>query len=154
MFVPEQNQLALSTNGNEALRIDQDGNVGIQVQDPLATLHVGGNLIVEGTIISSAGKTGKESSISVPTIRRLSLPEETITIRDETIILEGSVERLNLPVANSVSIGVTHILKNLGNQIIQLNISFNDLQSQKVSYLDERSVIHIQSDGVEWQQIR
>ena len=151
MFLPQRNQLAFSAGGREALRIDQDGNVGVQVEVPLATLHVGGNLRVDGVIITAGGKTAKASAQA---IRRLSSYKEALTLSDETLIIGETVEQITLPYANEQSVGILYVLKNIGSTIVQLNVSFKNLQNQDVSYVSEHSVIWLQSDGVEWQQIR
>ena len=152
MFAILRNILGFSTNGKEVMRLIENGNVGIQVQNPQATLHVGGDLQVDGNIITG-NRTLKTEAVAFKTIRRLNLSKEALTLNDETVILEESVELLLLPSAKPENAGVLFILKNLGNKL-PLNLSYRDLEGKKMKYLQRNIVVWLQSDGEEWQQIR
>lgn len=153
MFSLLRNILGFSTNGKEVMRLTENGNVGIQVQNPLATLHVGGDLRVDGNIITASGTFKKNSGISAKTIRRLINYKEALTLNDETVVLEESVRQLVIPSAQVENTGITFVLKNLGNRL-PLNLPFRDLKGNNIQFLEKHSVVWIQSDGQEWQQIR
>ncbi|MGB5320210.1 MAG: hypothetical protein WBN25_14295, partial [Eudoraea sp.] len=50
MYRAAEDQLAFTTGGNEAIRIDASQNVGIGVPNPSRKLHVGGDLQVDGGV--------------------------------------------------------------------------------------------------------
>ncbi|WP_405395702.1 hypothetical protein [Maribacter sp. Asnod2-G09] len=54
MFQPNEDELAFSTGGNEALRIIDNGNVGIGLIAPTSKLHVAGDIRAEGEIFATA----------------------------------------------------------------------------------------------------
>ncbi|WP_123772391.1 beta strand repeat-containing protein [Zobellia sp. OII3] len=54
MFRAAADQLAFSTGGFEALRIDASQNVGIGTATPVEKLHVAGNVQVDGTVSTTA----------------------------------------------------------------------------------------------------
>ncbi|SHJ70720.1 Collagen triple helix repeat-containing protein [Maribacter aquivivus] len=155
LYVPQTNQLGFSANGQEAMRIIENGNVGVNVQNPLATLHVGGNLIVDGTLTTSGGTYKTETNSTVlKSIRRLSNSKEALTITDETLILEESVSQLIFPYTSTEQSGLLFILKNIGNSNISLNIQYKDLKNRNMTVLNKNSTIWLQFDGIEWQQIQ
>tara|TARA_R110000744_G_scaffold244141_1_gene361058 strand:+ start:12471 stop:13664 length:1194 start_codon:yes stop_codon:yes gene_type:complete len=155
MFVPQTNNLAFSVAAQETMRIIENGNVGINVQNPLATLHVGGNLIVDGTVTTSGGTYKTENNTSsLKSIRRLSNPKEALAVTDETLILEESVTQLIFPYTTTEHTGLLFILKNLNNRSISLNIQYKNLNNRDETTLSKNSTIWLQFDGVEWQQIR
>ena len=59
IFQPSDNQIAVSINGTERIRVDDDGNVGISTNAPIAKLHV-----LQSTVASTA--TISEVSVSSP----------------------------------------------------------------------------------------
>ena len=59
LFQPANNQIALSINGSEEIRVDDNGNVGISTSTPIAKLHVLQNTAASTAIIS-------EVSVSSP----------------------------------------------------------------------------------------
>jgi len=155
MFVPQTNNLAFSVAGQETMRIIENGNVGINVQNPLATLHVGGNLIVDGTVTTSGGTYKTENNTSsLKSIRRLSNPKEALAVTDETLILEESVTQLIFPYTSTEHTGLLFILKNLSSRSISLNIQYKNLNNRDETTVNKNSTIWLQFDGIEWQQIR
>lgn len=155
MFSIIRNILGFSTGGSEAMRIIGNGNVGINVQNPLATLHVGGNLIVDGTVTTSGGTFKTETNTSsLKSIRRLSNPKEALAVTDETLILEESVTQLIFPYTTTEHTGLLFILKNLSSRSISSNIQYKNLNNRDVTTLSKNSTIWLQFDGIEWQQIR
>ena len=155
MFVPQTNNLAFSVAGQETMRIIENGNVGINVQNPLATLHIGGNLIVDGTVTTSGGTYKTENNTgSLKSIRRLSNPKEALAVTDETLILEESVTQLIFPYTTTEHTGHLFILKNLSNRSISLNIEYKNLNNRDETTVSKNSTIWLQFDGIEWQQIR
>ncbi|MEP2278092.1 collagen-like protein [Maribacter sp.] len=156
MFVPQTNNLAFSVAAQETMRIIENGNVGINVQNPQATLHVGGNLIVDGTVTTSSGKTFNTATntTSYKSIRRLSLSKEALTTSDETLIIEAGVTQLIFPYTSSEQTGLLYILKNNGNTNVSLNIAYKNLRNKSETFLNKNTTIWLQFDGIEWQQIR
>ncbi len=154
MFSIIRNILGFSTDGMEAMRIIANGNVGIQVQNPLATLHVGGDLRVDGNIITATGTFKNTPENPKKTIRRLASAKVELHSTDETVILEDTVTQVALPRAQTENLGVLLIIKNLGSKKVSLTISYKDLSNRDKNTLDRNSVVWLQSDGIEWQQIR
>ncbi len=153
LFSPNPGQLGLSASGNEIVRLTANGRVGIQVTDPQATLHVGGDLRVEGSIIEGAGKSVAKRAIAPTPIRRLSEKKIFLTLSDHTLVLEETVEQLILPIANTSNIGHIYILKDLGGKVTKLNIVFKNLENAPQQTTKNNGTIWLQSDGEEWQQI-
>ena len=151
MFAIIRNILGFSTNGKEAVRIIENGNVGINVQNPMATLHVGGDLRVDGSIITSLGKTSMQDNGNA--IRRLFNQIETVLHDDETLIISNVVERLELDTASSDNVGRRYILKDLGGARTSLNVNYIDSSGKQTSLVPNNSVIWIQSDGRDWHQV-
>lgn len=153
MFSPTPGTAALASSGQEVVRVTGGNRVGIMVTDPQATLHVGGNLRVDGNIISGSGKAIAKKETTNASIRRLSEPKAFLTLDDHTLILEGKVEQVILPAADATNIGHIFILKDLGGAKTELSKSYKDFNNEAVTATKRKGTIWIQSDGVEWQQI-
>jgi uncharacterized membrane protein len=54
MYLPTTNQVAIGTNGTEAIRVNASQNVGIKTTSPSTPLHVTGNSFLDGTLILPA----------------------------------------------------------------------------------------------------
>lgn len=145
--------VGFSTSGTELMRLTPDQRVGINVKDPQATLHVGGDLRVDGTIINTSGKTVANKVTNNTPIRRLALPRAVLTLNDHTLILEGQVEHVILPAADTTNTGHILILKDLGGKRTELNRPYKNLNNEPVKATKRKGTIWIQSDGTEWQQI-
>ncbi len=152
LFSPRSGQLGLSAAGKEIVRLTANGRVGIQVTDPQATLHVGGDLRVDGNIIEGAGKSVAKKAVTPTPIRRLSNSKEFLTLSDHTLVLEETVEQLILPRANRSNIGHIFILKDLGGNVTKLNYMYRDLKNRSRQSI-KNGTTWLQSDGEEWQQI-
>ncbi len=153
LFSPNVGQLGLSASGKEVVRLTENGRVGIQVTDPQATLHVGGDLRVDGSIIEGAGKSATKKAVAPTPIRRLSENKVFLNLSDHTLILEESVEQLILPRAEASNIGHIYILKDLGGKATSLNIVYKNFENVPLKTTRNNGTIWLQSDGVEWQQI-
>ena len=152
---PPSSDIGLSSNGKEVIRIASvpESRVGINMQNPQATLHVGGNLIVDGTITSNNNTQTLKKSKNGRSIRRVVTESAVLALDDETLIIEGTVNRIELPKADEVIEGHTYILKDLGGAMTRLNIPYRNANNQNVFTIVTASVIWLQSDGKEWQQI-
>ncbi len=153
LFSPKPGQLGITASGNEIIRVTANRRVGIQVTDPQATLHVGGDLRVDGNIIEGAGKSVAKKAIAPTPIRRLSEDEIFLTLSDHTLVLEKTVEQLILPQSNASNIGHIYILKDLGGKVTELNLMYRDFKNKPRKSIKNNETIWLQSDGVEWQQI-
>jgi len=153
MFAPSAGSLALASSGQEVVRVTGGNRVGISVTNPEATLHVGGDLRVDGNILVGGATTSAKSMESSNMIRRVSASTVLLTASDRTLILEGTVRSLVLPEANALNIGQLFIIKDLGGAVTKFNISYRDLENKESSLSKNKGTLWLQSDGLEWQQI-
>jgi hypothetical protein len=153
MYSPSRGSTSLASAGREVVRVTGGNRVGIMVTDPQATLHVGGDLRVDGTIIGSGGKTVAKKETANLSIRRLSEPKAFLTLNDHTLILEGKVEQVILPEADTSNIGHIFILKDLGGKSTELSLPYKDLNNKPVRTTKRKGTLWLQSDGTECQQI-
>ncbi|WP_324024132.1 hypothetical protein QSV08_14055 [Maribacter sp. BPC-D8] len=153
MFALLSGEVGFSVSGNELMRLGQNQRVGINVQAPQATLHVGGNLIVDGTITTSSGTYKNNAESNVNTIRKLIKKKEAVSIVDNTLIITSTVEQLVMPSALASNLGHIFMFKNLKNIPVRINLQYVDMKGNKLSFIPNNDVIWLQSDGSEWQQI-
>lgn len=146
-------EVGLVASGQELIRLSSDQRVGILVTNPLATLHVGGDLRVDGVITTGNGTMINKSAPSQNEIRRVSESKVALVDTDHTIILEATVTQLNLPGANDANKGHIYIIKDLGGTVTNLNIPYRDQFNKQVFTIANAAVLWLQSDGKEWQQI-
>ena len=154
MWSPSPGNVAISAAGSQVVIVTDNQRVGIDEPNPQATLHVGGDLIVDGSITTGAGTTLKsKTSTSAKNIRRVSSSEVLISDLDDTLILEPfSVNNLIFPVASFKNKGRIIIIKSLGG-ITNFNVAYSSNINSKISSIENASILWLQSDGVEWQQI-
>ena len=153
IWLPTPGHLALVADGSQVVRVTANQRVGIEQPDPQATLHVGGDLIVDGTITNGAGTSLVSRSFpSSKNIRRVSAAKVSIKETDDTLILEEAVNYLILPNPSNENFGRIIIIKNLGGTT-NLSRSYRSLTNIKTSSLGNAAVIWLQCDGAEWQQI-
>ena len=152
MFGDVPGEMGLSASGQELVRLSSDARVGILEPNPQATLHVGGDLIVDGTITAGSGPVAKNAE-AINQIRRESSTVVALGAGDKTIILEATVEQLMLPLPNASNKGQIYIIKDLGGKVTQLSMSYQDRLNNSISEIPSAQVLWLQSDGVEWHQI-
>lgn len=160
MWSPAPGDMSLASEGEEVVRLVDGARVGVMVTNPEATLHVGGDLRVDGVItdidgntISGIGaKTGKNENRSKP-IRRVATPTVAIAGSDHTLIVTGTVTTLQLPVASLKNKGLVIIVKDQGGLPTSFDIPYRNLANEKSYSTQEQGVLWLQSDGAEWQQI-
>ena len=124
--------LGFTTNNTEALRIDDNQNVGVGTTNPTSTLHSGGSFAT--SIIATSGNL-------------------TLTEIHHTIILTGD-HNITLPTAGSAT-GRIYIIKNpitLGFNPSITGFIDRDGNSTLVTNIPV-GVTQLQSDGTNWQQI-
>ncbi|NHF61386.1 hypothetical protein FK220_018680 [Flavobacteriaceae bacterium TP-CH-4] len=153
MFSPASGAMALASEGQEVVRVTGGNRVGIMVTNPQATLHVGGNLIVDGTITYGGGGTVlSKSPTDTKGIRRLSTPEVVLSKSDDTVILEGTVTQIVLPPPGPSNTGHVYIIKDLGGVPTTSNIPYVSGDGESSTTI-KKGVLWLQSDGTDWQQI-
>ena len=152
IFWPQGDGIGFSVAGRERMRITNDNRVGINVQAPQATLHVGGDLIVDGTITTPNG-TYKRINNSSNAIRRLVKAKELVLDDDKTLIITPTVKQLIFKDANSENKGTIYILKNLSDEEIRINQSYLNSTGYSTTSLKPKTVTWLQSDGIVWHQI-
>ncbi len=153
MFGILPGEIGLAASGQELIRLSSDQRVGIRVANPQATLHVGGDLIVDGTVTTGSGTVYAKNITTSRTIRRETDTKVALTDADHTIILEATVAQLSLPGPSEANKGHIYIIKDLGGPITGLNIPYRDVYNQQVFEIRTAKVLWLQSDGTEWQQI-
>ncbi|OWW26248.1 hypothetical protein B4Q04_00760 [Zobellia sp. OII3] len=153
LFVPSSGDLAMASAGKEVARITGGNRMGIMVTNPQATLHVGGDLRVDGAIIGRNGTTVAKQQKTETNIRRLSSRKAHLSLTDYTVVLEDAVEYLSLPIPGEQNLGHIYIIKDLGGQTTKLNIPYVDLKSKKSLNTKHKGTLWLQSDGTDWQQI-
>ncbi|MCW5517611.1 hypothetical protein J1G40_15230, partial [Muriicola sp. Z0-33] len=129
MYSAAANQLALTTNGFEALRIDDNQNVGVGTASPTSTLATGGSFAT--AIETTTGNTSLDEN-------------------DHTVILGGN-HTINLPNASNCQ-GRVYIIKNPTLNITTIDNYIDNTGAGSVN-IQASSVLWLQSDGTNWQQI-
>jgi len=124
-----EDEIAISTGGQEALRIDRLKNVGIGIATPNSTLHANGSL----------------ATAIIKTIGNISL-----NATHHTVILGGN-HSVTLPTA-STSTGRMYIIKNPNGSTVSTS-SYLDESGSSKNELKSNSIIWLQSDGSDWQLI-
>lgn len=152
MYAPQTNGLGFTVGGSEIMRMNPNQRVGINTITPQATLHVAGDLRVDGVITTPTG-TYKQGQTESNTIRRLINRKELINDSDKTLIIESTVKQLVLKAASPENKGTMYILKSLGEEPAGLNISYVSNSGVSTSVIEGKAVTWLQSDGVEWHQI-
>ncbi|WP_149277383.1 beta strand repeat-containing protein [Pareuzebyella sediminis] len=133
MFLADANGvLAFSTAGTEALRIDENQNVGIGTPAPTSTLHAEG---------------------SFSTAIRADNGSVTLTDNDHTLILNGVTTMVTLPSALTTT-GRIYIVKNTSGVSSNFNTTYVPENGTPINTIPANGVIWLQSDGNAWQQIR
>ncbi|WP_276165317.1 hypothetical protein [Zobellia alginiliquefaciens] len=152
LFVPGSGAVAMASEGREVVRVTDGNKVGIMVTNPQATLHVGGDLRVDGAIIGRNGTVAKQNKIET-NIRRLSNHKVSLTTNDYTVILDKIVEHLTLPLPGDQNLGHIYIVKDLGGTKTRLNVPYITPNGEKSFSTKNEGVLWLQSDGKDWQQI-
>lgn len=152
MYAPQTNGLGFVVAGTEIIRVTPSQRVGINTTVPQATLHVGGDLIVDG-IITTPNGTYKRDQGAINTIRRLVKSKEAVNDDDSTLILTPTVRQVVFKDATLVNEGTLYIFKNLSSEEIRLNQTYIDRSGFSLSTLRRNSVTWLQSDGTQWQQV-
>ncbi|WP_405399605.1 hypothetical protein [Maribacter sp. Asnod2-G09] len=153
MFWLPTGDIGFSVAGSEVFRATPNLRVGIKVQVPQATLHVGGDLIVDGSITTSTGTYKNNAESTLNAIRKLTKKKEAISINDKTLLITSTVIQISMPSALNSNLGHIFILKNLNSIPVQINLKYVDMKGDRISFLPSNNVIWLQSDGSEWQQI-
>lgn len=125
------NELGISTNGTEAVRIDANQNVGVGTTIPTSKLETGGSFATAIDTVTGA---------------------ITLDENHHTIIHDG-VGTITLPAANTCK-GRVYVIKNtalLNPSTISTFITLAGLNGNAVL---GQTVLWIQSDGTDWQQIK
>ena len=128
MFRADEDQIGFSTNGQEAIRIDDSQNVGVGTIAPNSTLHTGGSFSTAILITNS---------------------DLTLDNSHHTIIL-GDNHNITLPSANLFT-GRIYIIKN--TTAFTPTISTYLDSDGAITNTIALGVIQLQSDGTNWQQI-
>ncbi len=152
MYAPQTDGLGFVVAGTEIIRVTPGQRVGINTTVPQATLHVGGDLIVDG-IITTPNGTYKRDQGAINTIRRLVKSKEAVNDDDSTLILTPTVRQVVFKDATLVNEGTLYIFKNLSSEEIRLNQTYIDRSGFSLSTLRRNSVTWLQSDGLQWQQV-
>ena len=130
MFRAGVDQLAFSTSGTEALRIDPNQNVGVGTTTPTSTLHARGSFAAN--IRSDPGAT-------------------VLPAADDYTIIMTFATAVNLPAADATNLGRIYILKNATAATITIA---GYISSGPNNDLLAGEVLQIQSDGGgNWYQI-
>jgi len=82
MFLAAADQLAFSTAGNESMRIDTSGNLGIGTTTPDESLHVANNMRLDGSFEDKDGEAGTAGQILTSTATGtdwIDAPSQTVT---------------------------------------------------------------------------
>lgn len=69
MFRPGRDVVAFSTEGIERARITARGLMGVNKTDPSSTLHVGGDVAIDGTLVSGSMSTDRLTFGELPVVR-------------------------------------------------------------------------------------
>lgn len=147
MFAPSAGQVGLVSEGREVVRVRDGNRVGIMVSNPEATLHVGGNLIVNGAIIERGGKKTETTAV-----KRIELTTGAIYPSDHTVIISKKTAKISLPPAPRNE-GQILIIKDLGGAPTELSVPYVNLDGSKFNFTIDGGVLWLQSDGVNWQRI-
>lgn len=153
LYAPLRGALGIVTGGSEVVRVTNDNRVGIMVKNPQATLHVGGDLRVDGAIIGRNGTTVAKQQSTTTSIRRISTRKALLTLTDYTVIVEEVVEHLTLPIPGEQNLGHIYVIKDLGGQPTEFNIPYIDVNSEESLITNNKGMLWLQSDGTDWQQI-
>ncbi|MBU2995014.1 hypothetical protein KO500_01145, partial [Cellulophaga baltica] len=132
MSNPAADNLAFSSAGIEAMRINDSQNVGIATTAPNSTLDVKGSF-------STTIRTDNNSTV-------------TILADDYTVILGNLVTQVILPTATGVQ-GRIYILKNTKGATINTDKFYVPSDGGDGIYTLFSGITQLQSDGTNWQQI-
>ena len=93
---PEANNLAVTTGGDERLRIDENGNVGIGTTDPSQKLHISGNARLEGALYDKNNEAGNDGQILKSTADGVEWIDQFITSIKTNVALKITNQALEL----------------------------------------------------------
>ncbi len=130
MYRADVDQLGLVVGGTEALRIDDNQNVGAGTTTPNSTLETGGSFAT--SIQTTTGAT-------------------TLDAGDHTVILGGN-HNITLPGAGSCQ-GRIYVIKNPTANTPTIS-NYLDNTGAGSTAIPANDFIWLQSDGANWQQIR
>lgn len=131
MFRAAANQVGISTNSTEAVRIDANQNVGVGTTTPTSKLETGGSFAT--AIDTVAG---------------------SITLNeDHHTIIHNGVGTITLPAAN-ICKGRVYVIKNTALLNPSTISTFITLAGLNGNAILAQTVLWIQSDGTDWQQIK
>lgn len=128
MYRSGTDQISFTTGGREALQINNLQHVGIGIT-PTSRLHINGSVA---------------KSITTTTT------DLTLTEIHHTVIVSGN-HNITLPAAGGCN-GRIYIIKNRHNNSITCS-AYKDEANADVTTIDSNTIIHLQSDGTNWQLI-
>ena len=152
IYRPAADEIGFSTGGFEALRIDEytTSNTQVLVEEKLGVgFNLPPNSPYSGIDVNSTFQVNGSVSMSIRSSNNIN---ETISDNDYTIIIGSTTSNIILPAANSDNIGRIYIIKNLSSSTPNIT-DFVDSSGNTVSNLSINSVVQLQSDGTDWQQI-
>ncbi|SHK78613.1 hypothetical protein SAMN04488007_3822 [Maribacter aquivivus] len=138
-YSPYQDQIGLSTDGTEALRIGFNQNVGIGNFTPTGNTNPNSTLEVKGSLSTN--------------IRNDDTNLVTISDNDYTIIIEPGASTVELPAAAADNKGRVYVLKNITGTPINIDSYVNADGSNLAQTTLPMGILKLQSDGALWHQI-
>lgn len=107
VFSPDANMVALTTNGTERLRVQQDGNVGIGTTIALTQLQIEGTVRAPTIEINTLSSTESLINVNAKTLSNID-KTNTVTVETTNLIGTGLINKL-INVSASVMSNITSV---------------------------------------------